>query len=172
MKTLALLRHAKADRGGPGLEDFDRALAPRGIEAAPRIGRAMRALGLSPDLVLCSQARRARETWDLVAPELDCDPAVQIRRGLYLAAPATLLDSLRSVEAAVGTLLLIGHNPGLEWLAATLCGPGSEPGAARALSGKYPTAALAVLTFEIAYWRDVDRGMGRLTHFLQPGDLG
>ncbi len=171
MKTLALLRHAKADRGGRGLGDFDRPLAPRGIEAAPRIGRAMRGLGLSPDLILCSQARRARETWDLVAPELGCEPQVQIRRGLYLAAPQVLLDTVRSIEAA-DLVLMIGHNPGLEWLAAALRGPGSDPGAVRTLSEKYPTAALAVLTFEIALWRDVERGKGRLTHFLRPGDLG
>ena len=172
MKTLALMRHAKAGRSAPGLGDFERPLTRRGAEAAPRMGRAMRALGVSPDLVLCSQARRACETWDLVAPELDGAPRVQIRPGLYLAAPVALLDAVRSVEAAAGLVLLIGHNPGLEWLAGVLCGPESDPGAVRVWSGKFPTAGLAVLTFEIASWRDLGRGKGRLIHFLRPGDLG
>ncbi len=67
MKTLALLRHAKAGGIAPGLGDFERALTPRGIDSAPRVGQAMNAMGFSPDLVLCSQAWRARETWDLAA---------------------------------------------------------------------------------------------------------
>ncbi len=171
MKTLALLRHAKAGRIAPGLGDFERSLTPRGAKAAPRMGQAMRTLGLSPGLVLCSQARRARETWDLAAPELDGAPQVQIRRDLYLAAPMTLLDAVRSAGDAAGSLLLIGHNPGLEWLVGALRGPESDPGAIRNLSEKFPTAGLAVLTFEAMSWRDVEQGKGRLVHFLRPGDL-
>jgi phosphohistidine phosphatase len=171
MKTLALLRHAKAGRSAPGLGDFERPLTPRGAKAAPCMGRALRTLGLNPDLVLCSQARRARETWDLVAPELDGAPQVQINRALYLAAPGALLDAVRKAEAAAGLVLLIGHNPGLEWLAGALCGPQSDPGAVRGLAAKFPTSGLAVLTFEAPSWRDVEPGRGRLIHFLRPGDL-
>ena len=170
MKTLALLRHAKSDWSDPGLGDFDRPLAPRGIEAARRMGQATQARGLAPDLVLCSQAARARQTWDLVAPEMKGAPPVQIRRSLYLAAPGALLDAVRGVEAAA-VVLLIGHNPGLELLAAALSGPGSDPGALEALSEKYPTAALAILNFDVARWSDAGPGKGRLTDFLQPRDL-
>ena len=171
MKTLALLRHAKSDWSDRGLGDFDRPLAPRGIEAAPRMGRAMRARGLVPDLVLCSSATRARETWDLVAAELKGTPSVQFRRGLYLASPQKLLEAVRCADSAAGTVLMIGHNPGMEFLAAALVGPGSDPEALKALSEKYPTAALSVFTFDIAKWRDAGPDTGRLTQFTRPRDL-
>ncbi len=172
MKTLVLLRHAKAGQAGPGLGDFERALTPRGTEDAARMGRAMAGLGLNPDLVLCSKARRARQTWDLAAPELSVAPRVEIGRALYLAAPGVLLDSVRRADYAAGTVLLVGHNPGLEWLAGALSGADSDPGALRGLAGGFPTAGLAVLIFETASWLDIDPGQGRLTHFLRPRELG
>jgi len=173
MKTLALLRHAKAGRIAPGSGDFERCLTPRGVEAAPAMGRALRNLGVSPDLVLCSKARRASETWNLVGPELDGVPQVQIHPALYLAEPQTLLKSVQGIEATdIGVVLLVGHNPGLEWLAGTLSGPESDPGAVRGLADGLPTAGLVILTFEATSWRDVGQDEGRLTHFLRPGDLG
>lgn len=175
MKTLVLFRHAKAGQAGPGLGDYERALTPRGTEAAARMGRAMAGLGLSPDLVLCSKARRARETWDLAAPELAGTPRVEIGRALYLAAPGALLDAVQGADfaddgtdIAAGTVLVVGHNPGLEWLAGALSGPDSDPGALKGLAGSFPTAGLAVLTFETASWLDIHPGQGRLTHFLRP----
>ena len=171
MKTLVLLRHAKSDWSDPSLGDFDRPLATRGIEAAPRMGQAIRARGLVPDLVLCSSAARARETWDLVAPELKATPRVKFQRGLYLASPAKLLEKLRGADNAAKTVLLIGHNPGLELLAAVLAGPGSDPDARQAFSEKFPTAALCAFAFDIAGWRDAAEATGRLTLFLRPRDL-
>ena len=171
MKTLALFRHAKSDWSDPRLGDFDRPLAPRGIEAAPRMARAMKALGLAPDLVLCSEALRTRQTWDLAAPELGAAPRLVVLRSLYLASPSGLLEAIREVGPETGTLMLIGHNPGTEHLAAVLAGPGSDPKALKRMGKKFPTAALAVLTFEIATWQHAAPGTGRLSHFLRPRDL-
>ena len=172
MKTLAVMRHAKAGRIAPGLGDAERSLTPCGVESAPSMGRAMCALGVKPNLVMCSQARRARETWELVAPELDAAPQVQILSGLYLATPAVLLSAVQGVEAVASSVLLVGHNPGLGSLAAALSGPDSDPGAVRSLAGNLPPAGLAILSFDVASWRDIGQGKGRLIHFLRPGDLG
>ena len=171
MKTLALFRHAKSDWSDPRLEDFDRPLAPRGIKAAPRMAKEMKKLGLAPDLVLCSEAVRTRQTWDLAAPEIGATPRLVVQRRLYLAAPGELLEAVREVGPEAETLMLIGHNPGMENLAAVLAGPESDPTAFRRLAKKFPTAALAILTFEIATWRDAGPGTGTLTHFIQPRDL-
>lgn len=175
MKTLYLLRHAKSDWSRPGLEDFERPLAPRGIAAAPRMGRAMAARGWRPAAVLCSAARRARETWDRLGPALlgdaDHEPPVAVRKDLYGAAPAALLAAVRGSDDDWESLLVIGHNPELEALAAALCGEGSDAEALEALRRKYPTAALAVLEFDVVRWRDVGPGRGRLAAFLRPKDL-
>jgi phosphohistidine phosphatase len=171
MKTLALLRHAKSDWGDAGLGDFDRPLAPRGRKAAPRMGRAIRELGLAPDLILCSEARRARETWNLVAPEIAGKPELQFRRDLYLATPRTILRAVQGTAAKVRTVLVIGHSPGMENLAFNLCGPDSDASQVDALRDKFPTAALAVLTFDVEDWTEIGPGAGHLRHFIRPRDL-
>jgi phosphohistidine phosphatase len=171
MKTLALFRHAKSDWGDAGLGDFDRPLAPRGRKAAPRMGRAIRELGLVPDLILCSEARRARETWNLAGPEIAGKPELRFRRDLYLAAPRTILRAVQGTAPAVRTVIVIGHSPGMENLALNLCGPDSDPEQVGALRDKFPTAALAVLTFELDDWTKIGPGVGRLRHFLRPRDL-
>lgn len=171
MKTLALLRHAKSDWSDPGLGDFDRPLAPRGIKAAGRMGKALEALGLAPDLVLCSEARRAHQTWDLVAVRMHRVPRVELLQSLYLATPRTMLREIGAQDTGVACLMLIGHNPGMENLAAELAGPGSDSVAAQIMAEKYPTAALAVLSFDLPTWRQIQPGSGRLVRFLRPRDL-
>jgi phosphohistidine phosphatase len=169
--TLSLLRHAKSAWGDIGAEDVDRGLAERGIEAAPRMGRAMRKLGLKPDLILCSAAIRTRATLTLVLPELRLeDPEIRYEDALYLASPVTLHDTLKSLPDRAGHVLVIGHNPGLHALALALAGSGDK-GALADLSAKFPTAALAVLTFETDSWRKIRTGQGRLRHFVTPRSL-
>lgn len=170
MKRLLLLRHAKSDWADGGLDDFDRPLAPRGEAAAPVMGRYLKSRKLIPDLVLCSAAKRTRQTWDLVAPELKTAPEVRFRRGLYLAPPGRMLDALRKAPAAVKTLMLIGHNPGMAGLALRLAGGGRKKALA-ALAEKFPTTALAVIDFDVADWDSVADGAGRLTAFVRPRDL-
>jgi phosphohistidine phosphatase len=170
LKTLLLLRHAKSSWDDPSLPDFQRPLAPRGMKAAPRMGRYMRENDLIPDVVLCSAAVRTRQTWALVSAELRCEPEVRFQRGLYLSDPAHLLMEIHVQPDAAGTVLLIGHNPGIETLARRLAGFGPD-GELERLSTKYPTGALAVLRYAGERWSGVIRGSCELESFVRPKDL-
>jgi phosphohistidine phosphatase len=170
MKTLLLLRHAKSSWDNPGGRDFDRPLAPRGRRSAPLIGGHLRDRQLLPDLVLCSTARRARETYDLVVPAVG-GAAIQFEQALYLAPPATLLRLVRATPPAVERLLVVGHTPGLQQFAVELAGAG-DASARERLQAKFPTAGLAILVFQAADWSEIAPGAGRLESFVVPNDLG
>jgi phosphohistidine phosphatase len=171
MRTLLLLRHAKSSWETPELADVDRPLAPRGKEAAPRLARLMAKKGWRPDLVLCSQAERVRETWQLMAPVLGEGIPCKTLRTIYLGAPSQLLATLRRADKEAKTLMLIGHNPGLGALAASLSGGGPKKSLEK-MSNKFPTGALAVIDFDLDDWSGVMPGGGRLEAFVRPKDLG
>jgi phosphohistidine phosphatase len=171
MRTLLLMRHAKSSWDRTDLADLDRPLAPRGRKAAPLIARHLRDRRLIPDLVLCSHAERVRETWQLMAPVLGGAVACKTLRSLYLATPSRLLEALRRAADEVRILMLIGHNPGLGALAASLAGAGAER-ALRRLQAKFPTGGLAVLTFANERWAELAAGGGVLDDFVRPRDLG
>ena len=178
-RTLVLFRHAKS--AWPDVPDHDRPLARRGIQAAPVMGRWLREAGLLPGQVLCSTARRARETWQFAQAGLAASPPVTFDVRIYEAAATDLLVLIRQASPATGTLLLIGHNPAIEDLAlllATAPGGAAEPGPAGAAPGdlermrsKFPTAAIAVLEFH-GTWPGLAPGEARLTAFVTPRDLG
>lgn len=170
MKRLLLLRHAKSSWGDPALDDFERPLAPRGRRAAPLMASALLERGWAPDAALVSPAARTRETWALVAAALPDAPEPAFPKPLYLASPAVLLDTVRRAPAAAEVLLLLGHNPGLERLAAQLAGPDSDPAALAALRSKFPTAGLAVVE-AAGEWSALEEGGGRLVAFLTPKGL-
>ena len=170
MLTLSLLRHAKSSWDDPALDDFDRPLSKRGETAAPRMGGFIEARELAPQLVLCSPALRARQTLDLLLPHLRGGPAVVYEDGFYLAAPAVLLARIRKIDAKVGHVLVVGHDPGLQGLALELASSGKTE-ALRALGSKFPTAALAVLRFRVDDWAKVEPGIGRLDLFVTPKSL-
>ena len=171
MLTLSLLRHAKSSWDDVELDDFERPLSKRGASAAPEMGRAISRLGLKPDLVLSSSAVRTRATVALVLLEFD-PPAPEVRfdEGLYLASPAMILTAIRSVEASVKTLLVVGHNPGMHGLAMELAGVAKREDMAQ-MATKFPTAALACMTFDADAWQDVGPGLGQLKVFLTPRTL-
>jgi phosphohistidine phosphatase len=121
--------------------------------------------------VLCSQAERVRETWQLMAPRLGAQIPSRTLRTIYPGAPSRLLMTLRRAPDEARTLLLIGHNPGLGSLATSLCGAGSRKTLER-MSTKFPTAGLAVIDFDIEHWSEVAGGGGRLEAFVRPKDLG
>ena len=171
MKTLLLLRHAKSSWDDPDLEDFDRPLAPRGMQAAPLMAVYLERKGLRPDLVLCSPARRARQTWSLVARTLGEAIEVKELQSLYLGAPSRLLEAIRRAPEAAGCVMLVGHNPGMENLAMAIAGPQSKAKALARLNSKFPTCALAEIEFSADRWSDVDRGEGRLRRFVRTKDL-
>jgi len=170
MRRVILLRHAKSSWDDPSLIDQDRPLARRGRKDAPRMGKFLRRAGLIPDAVLCSSARRARDTWSLVAEKLDQAPEPAIEEGLLMAAPRRLLARLRRLDDAFETVLMVGHNPGLEALAAGLAGSG-KTGLLATLKTKFPTATVAVIDLPVDHWKDVAFGMGELVAFVRPGDL-
>ena len=170
MKTLYLLRHAKSSWDDPTLADHDRPLAPRGRKAAPRMAVWLRTEARRPDMVICSSAARARETWDLIARELQPAPEVDIRRSVYDAGPDQLIATARGAPARVATLMLVGHNPAMEEAAALLAG-GGDTRALATMQSKYPTAALAELSFDVDNWADIGRDAGYLARFVRPKDL-
>jgi phosphohistidine phosphatase len=167
MKRLYLLRHAKSSWKDTALPDHDRPLSGRGRRAAKTIARHLRQRGIEPDLVLCSSARRARETLDRIESALTAS-TVEVEDGLYAASAHALLERLRTVADTVESVMLIGHNPSLQELAIDLAGPSP---AADELAAKYPTAALATLEFRGASWRDLDHGGAELVEFVRPREL-
>jgi phosphohistidine phosphatase len=170
MKQLLLLRHAKSSWDDPALADFDRPLAPRGLKAAPRMGRELARRDWLPDLALVSPAQRTRETWRLVSAELPARVPVEFAEALFEATAGDILTEVRQATASAGCLLVLGHNPGLEDLARRLAGPRSDAGARRKLEEKFPTGALARLVVDDD-WADLDFGTARLTHCIRPKDL-
>jgi phosphohistidine phosphatase len=157
-----LLRHAKSSWDDPGLSDHDRPLAPRGRKAAKLIGRHLRDQGVEFSIVLCSSARRARDTIDLVDP-----PArIEVEPELYGASAGEMLERLRRLPEDVEAVMVVGHNPGIEDLALGLCGADSG------LSGrKFPTGALATLSFT-GPWEGLAAGRAALQAFVIPRELG
>src|SRR5688572_28846183 len=168
-KTVLLLRHAKSSREDPELADFDRPLTGGGRRDAPRMGAWMHEAGLQPDLVLCSDAKRARETWAGLAETLRCAAPVLFERGLYMASAKALCRRLQRLPGKVGSVLVIAHNPGLEEAAQALADGSGEP--MERLQRKFPTAALARLDFEIEEWSQLQPDSGRMSQFVTPGAL-
>ncbi len=168
MLHLAILRHAKSSWDNLRLTDIERPLNARGEAAAPLIGKHLAHLGFKPDLILCSTAKRTRQTLDQIAPHLDLTECVTRHdHDIYDASAADLLDILQHRGGGARTVLLIGHNPGLQTLVLQLAGSGDAAHLAF-ISEKFPTAALAILTFDSDYWRDISPGSGRLETFTAP----
>jgi phosphohistidine phosphatase len=172
MRQLLLLRHAKSSWDDPRLPDHARPINARGRRNAAAMAEAMRELGLAPDVVLVSSARRTLQTLEAIGP-LDGSPLVEPMDALYLAPWPSLLDVLRGVRETARSVLLIGHNPGLHELAMALAGPagmaGGGPTAARLALG-YPTATLTEFSIALP-WRLLEPGGGRLLRMLGPADL-
>jgi phosphohistidine phosphatase len=144
MHRLHLLRHAKASTDDK-YEDRARPLARRGREDARRLGQTLLAALGGLDLVLCSSSVRTRETADLALAGFTPAPQILYEEALYLAGEGTLLRRLRRLDESVGSVLVIGHNPGLHELAAALADAAS-PGYRDLAQGKFPTGARASFT--------------------------
>lgn len=172
MKRLYLLRHAKSAWGDLALGDYERPLAPRGRRATKHMGAFLRDSGYRFDQVLCSAAKRARQTWQGVSKRLvpEAVGSVTYDEHLYMAGAPALLARLQQTEDHIETVLLIAHNPDVETLASKLCISG-EGNALDRLHNKFPTAALADIALDIASWTDLAPGCGTLTRFTLPRDL-
>jgi len=170
VKTLYLMRHAKAAPPDSALTDHDRQLNDRGERAARRMARYLADHGLIPDHVLCSTAVRARLTLGPILDALGGETSVHYRRALYLTSPDVILEEIRSVDDHTARLLLVGHNPDTQALAVHLAADAHRP-EVEAMARKFPTGALAVYHFEVDSWRDIGWGLGRIEAFVKPKAL-
>lgn len=170
MKTLYLLRHAKSSWKNTALDDIDRPLNRRGRQAALAMGEFLRDRDIAPAQVLCSPATRTRETLERVQRRLPVALPVRYEQGIYLADSTTLLRRLHRLSDTLGSVMIIGHNPGMEMLARTLIHGGDEDARGR-LARKFPTCALAILSTEIESWHDLAAGGASLDAFIVAKDL-
>ena len=171
MKKVTLFRHAKSgDKNNPDIDDFRRPLAQKGLKAAPKMGEAMRGAKLTPDLILCSPSVRTRQTLELAATEAwDSHPDVRFEKRLYEASSAALLKALKELPSNVTHVMVVGHNPGLQELAARLAPPDSE--ARHQFREKLATAAIVSFSFGVGDWKDLKPGAGQLQLSISPATL-
>lgn len=163
MKQLIVMRHAKSSWADPGQRDHDRPLNGRGQRASTAVGNWLKDQGYLPGLALVSSARRCQETWEGVVGAIGPTPT-SVLPGLYHAEADEILTSLRSSGEA-GTVLILGHQPGVgELVARLVADPPDDPEFDR-----YPTAATTVI--EIEDWASLDWGTGRLKAFVVPKEL-
>lgn len=170
MRRLYLLRHAKSSWDEAGHDDFERPLSGRGRKAARAMANYLAQHKIRPALVLCSAAARTKATYDIIEPKLAGVPA-SIEADLYEADRGDLLDRLHRLDDHLRSVMLIGHNPGLERLAAFLVGSHGDAAALSRLADKFPTGALAVLETSTAHWAELDSATCRLAEFIRPRDL-
>lgn len=161
MKTLYVLRHAKSSWGDADLPDFDRPLNERGLKAAPLMGGVIKTNGFEPDVIVSSSAKRARETAALVKEAAGIASKIQFDERIYEASLARLLEVIAAQSGNAHSILLVGHNPGLENLVRFLTGE----------SQAMPTAALAVVDLETENWNDLTSGAGTLRVLIRPKDF-
>ena len=170
MRRLLLLRHAKAERLQPGGRDQDRALTERGCAAAKTLGAYLARHHSIPDCAVVSTAARTRETWTRLAKAFGHAPPARFEDRLYDASPHAMLEVIKETAAEIGTLLVVGHNPGLQELAAMLVATGDVEARER-LGREFPTCALATISFAAENWGGVHAHGGRLEHFVTPSWL-
>jgi phosphohistidine phosphatase len=160
LRRLILMRHATATSGTG--RDFDRPLSRRGLEEAHRVGERLREQGLFPDRVICSSARRCRETWQAVASGLGDEPSsIDLDDRLYNASTGALLDAIQTVEQAE-TLFVLAHNPGISLLGVELADRGAE--GERQLRDGFAPATIAVFEVE-GDWQGFSNASTRLLRF-------
>ncbi len=168
MLSLLLLRHAKSSWDDSVVDDFDRPLNARGQKAAPLVGQWMKDQDMTPGRIICSGARRTRETLGLILPYQRGDQEISIEDGIYSADGAhDLLGRVRSIGKGSGQVMIIGHNPAIQELALALAGTGDADDLQQ-IALKFPTASLAEIQFPATDWSMVSEGTGALTNFVMP----
>jgi len=162
MKVLLVLRHAKSSWKGMGVSDHARPLNKRGKKAAPRMGQLLYEEDLVPDVILSSTAQRARDTADLVTEASGFEGEIAYLEDLYHAWPSDYLDALRGLSDDNDSVMIVGHNPGMELLLELLTGK----------SERFPTAALALIQLPIDNWAQLnDETEGELIQLWLPRAL-
>jgi phosphohistidine phosphatase len=162
-RRLVVMRHAKAQPTAPS--DHGRALADRGRGDAGAVGRWLREQGITPDAALVSDALRTQQTWEEVAAAAGWDVAADFSDALYAAGADSTFDLIREVDAGVSTLVVIGHNPTMAYIAELIDdGEGDVEATTALVTRGFPTSALVVFTVA-GSWSDLGPGAGRLEAF-------
>ena len=165
MKRLILTRHAKSSWDDPSIPDHDRPLNDRGRAAATDLGQWLASRGYVPGTTLCSDSVRTLKTWAGIAPGLPGEPVFEVKPALYQAGPDVMLAVLR--HASVGTVMMIGHNPGIAEFAERLV---AHP-PLHAEFARYPTGATLVADFAVDSWADLQFGSGTTIDFIIPREI-
>lgn len=170
MKRLILLRHAKSDWSDDNVRDFDRPLNARGERAATLMGQWAAQQSLTCDRVIASPAARVQHTLDHFRAAFPACPEPHWERRLYLATAATLIDVMHETPQHIDSLMLVGHNPGLEDLILSMVPDDGLSTLRDSVEEKFPTASLAVLDCDVSEWRHVNEG-ARFPYLARPRDL-
>lgn len=167
MKRILLLRHAKAVAKDEA-SDFERVLAPHGRDQMGRMAQHLAETHAQADLAIVSPAARTRETWSLAKLAA---AATRFEDSIYDADEETLLAAIRDADDEARSVILVGHNPGIQDLARLLVGFGDRHAAVRRMEA-FPTGSLAVFDVAVETWREVAFGSARLLGFTTPASLG
>lgn len=168
MKTILLLRHAKSDWGDPELSDFDRPLAKRGLKDAPLVGEVVKQYDHIPDLILSSPALRAKETAELVAEACGYKKSIEWVETFYTGGCDESFSTLQGLPDTVERVMVIGHNPTMEELAATLLSADMDEEWRDEWAIRMPTSGLVCLDINILEWATLEPGEAILRWFLIP----
>ncbi len=161
MKTLLLMRHAKSSWKKKDLPDIERPLSPRGEKDAPAMGRLLRKKNLVPDLIVTSPAVRAQQTAEAVAKKSHYEKEISCVDKLYMAEAPEIIGALTGLPDEVNSVLLIGHNPGLEYTLQLLTGKIES----------LPTATITKISLPIEHWSDLNGDTrGELEKVWRPKD--
>ncbi|MBC7759767.1 MAG: histidine phosphatase family protein [Phormidesmis sp. FL-bin-119] len=162
-KHLVLMRHAKSDWSVTGQKDFDRELNPRGNRDAPRMGgRLTQEKGLKPDLVIASPAIRTSNTAKYVCEQLKFpEEKIVFDEEIYEGSVRSLLKVVNSLDDSCNTVLLVGHNPGISYLAEYIT---------KQEIGELPTSGIVSIHFEFDSWSLISEGTGKLEWYIYPKD--
>ncbi|MFM9828685.1 MAG: SixA phosphatase family protein [Sphingomonas sp.] len=171
MKRLTLLRHAKSGWDDPVQRDYDRPLNAKGHRGAALMGQYLARERLRFDHVIASPAVRVAETLAELARGYGEGTTTHWEKRIYLASAVTLLDVVHGLPDTAQSVLMVGHNPGLEDLVLTLVPDKSDDALRARVEEKFPTASIAELALEVAHWAAVAPQAARLTRFVRPRDL-
>lgn len=161
MKRLILFRHAKSSWDDETLTDHERPLAPRGKESVPKMGKFLKQEKLFPQLILCSTAKRAKETLSIFINEIKEKIPIRIEKSIYTDGLTGIIDLLQTLPASIDFVMMIGHNPDFEE-AAGFFTQGYFP------YKKFSTGSIALIEFNIKNWKEVDEGKGSLVLYKSP----
>ena len=171
MKHLLIMRHGKSNANKPGQEDLKRTLSPKGHDVILGMANWMLSHSFLPEIVLVSKAQRTIETWQLIKNVIGKEAIIHSQQALYLAGPGEILTQLSKINNNHKTVLIIGHNPGLNILAQSLTGCGSNITAVKNLQKGFPTAAMAIFQLKGNSWQNLASDNTELVTFISPSEL-